>query len=67
MEYLLEYYVVTELRKLRQGQSISKGLPPESIHIDGIEIGSMFTSHGEDVHLRVGPLTIPSSRGPNES
>ena len=29
--------------------------------------GFMFTSHAEDVHLRVGSLATPISRGPNES
>ena len=32
-----------------------------------INLGFMFTSHGEDVHLRVEPLATPNSRGPNES
>ena len=43
-----------------------RSLPPESIVIDGLIIGFELTSHGEDVHVRVGLFAIPISRGPNE-
>ena len=67
MEHLLAHHVVRLTAKVQ--------LPATSVHEVYLPSRQgrwlinrvyMFTSHGEDVHLRVGPLAIPISRGPNE-
>jgi|APDOM4702015191_1054821.scaffolds.fasta_scaffold744147_1 hypothetical protein len=44
-----------------------RSLPPEPTMVGGLIRVLVFTSHREDVHLRVGHLAKPISRGPNES